>query len=83
MPYSKLFRDLILSGAIGDVANVQHLEPIGFWHFAHSYVRGNWRKEDEVGCPSVARHVCVHEVGWVTLLTALLSVTWRGRAHSC
>ncbi|MFJ4689356.1 Gfo/Idh/MocA family protein [Streptomyces sp. NPDC088789] len=45
-PYSHKLKELITSGRIGDLVSVQHLEPIGYWHYAHSYVRGNWRRED-------------------------------------
>jgi predicted dehydrogenase len=41
-PYFVKLRELIQSGAIGEVVSMQHLEPIEHVHMSHSYVRGNW-----------------------------------------
>ena len=46
--YTEFFstiRRLIAEGRVGQLVCIQHTENIGFWHFAHSYVRGNWRSQ--------------------------------------
>ena len=53
-------------GAIGDVVAVEHLEPVGWWHYAHSYVRGNWRREDESNPMLMAK--CCHDVDWLSFV---------------
>lgn len=44
-PVNRRIKQLIETGEIGDLISVQHTEPVGFFHFAHSYVRGNWHSE--------------------------------------
>ena len=62
-PYTRRLVDLVAAGTIGEIVSVQHLEPIGFYHFAHSYVRGNWRRADE-SSPLLLAKSC-HDVDWL------------------
>ena len=48
---------LLTEGRIGQLVNVQHTENIGHWHFAHSYVRGNWRREADAS-PMILAKAC-------------------------
>lgn len=43
-PFWRSVKHIVDSGAIGRTMTIEVRENIGFWHFAHSYVRGNWRK---------------------------------------
>lgn len=44
-PYSQDISNIVRSGALGKLVNIVLVEPVGYYHFAHSYVRGNWAKE--------------------------------------
>ncbi|KAI8816258.1 streptomycin biosynthesis protein StrI [Fimicolochytrium jonesii] len=46
-PYNRALKRLLDSNAVGEIVNIVHVEPVGWWHFAHSYVRGNWAREDQ------------------------------------
>jgi len=41
-PYFIDMRDVVRSGKLGRIVNMQHMEPIEWRHMMHSYVRGNW-----------------------------------------
>jgi predicted dehydrogenase len=46
-PYFIKLKEMIDSGAIGELISIQHMEPIQHIHMAHSYVRGNWHNSKE------------------------------------
>lgn len=48
---------LLDEGRIGRLMQLQHTENIGHWHFAHSFVRGNWRRE-ELSSPMILAKAC-------------------------
>lgn len=44
--YAPLFaaiKQVVDSGEIGEMVTIQHSENVSYWHYAHSYCRGNWR----------------------------------------
>ena len=42
-------RKILESGRFGPVVSIQHNENIGYYHFAHSYVRGPWNNSETSG----------------------------------
>ncbi|MFA6110855.1 MAG: Gfo/Idh/MocA family oxidoreductase [Candidatus Latescibacterota bacterium] len=61
--YTRRLKALLEAGAIGDLVSLQHLEPVGYWHQAHSFVRGNWRNERE-SSPMLLAKSC-HDLDWL------------------
>lgn len=58
-PYFRAMKQAIDEGKIGEIQSIHHIENIGYWHFAHSYVRGNWRSSEETTPMIVAK--CSHD----------------------
>ena len=46
-PFFAELKKIVDSKELGDLLSIQHNENIGYWHFAHSFTRGNWRNSDE------------------------------------
>lgn len=67
--YTTFYRTVkkaIDDGKIGDIVSVQAIEKVGYWHMAHSFVRGNWRNSD-VESPMILQKCC-HDFdiyGWL------------------
>ena len=62
-PYTRAVKRIVDSGQLGTIASVEHLEPVGFWHQAHSYVRGNWRRADLASTMLMAKSC--HDLDWL------------------
>ncbi|MBB5232923.1 Gfo/Idh/MocA family protein [Deinococcus budaensis] len=41
-PFFQAVRAVLDSGRLGRLVGIQHAENVAYWHYAHSYVRGNW-----------------------------------------
>lgn len=61
--YTRTLMDLLGDGAVGRIIGIQHLEQIGWWHFAHSFVRGNWSREATSTSMLLAK--ACHDIDWV------------------
>lgn len=81
-PYFVKLREIIHSGAIGELISIQHLEPIEHIHMSHSYVRGNWHNSKET-TPIILAKSC-HDldiIRWIvgkpcSKITAMGGLKW-------
>lgn len=42
-PFFREIKRLLDTGRVGQLVGIQHAENVAYWHYAHSFVRGNWR----------------------------------------
>ncbi|EQB44267.1 hypothetical protein CGLO_16997 [Colletotrichum gloeosporioides Cg-14] len=79
-PHNMLLRKLLLEErVIGDILNIVHTEPVGWWHFTHSYVRGNWRNE-KTTAPSLLTKSC-HDIDLLLWLLSAPIKAGQGTPH--
>ncbi|WP_434690974.1 Gfo/Idh/MocA family protein [Hungatella sp. SB206] len=55
--FYKTIHDLICNGAIGKLESVDAVENVAYWHYCHSFVRGNWRRESSAS-PMILAKSC-------------------------
>jgi len=56
-PFFTNIKSLLDSGEFGELADVSLVENIGYYHFAHCYVRGNWR-DVKTSAPVILAKCC-------------------------
>jgi predicted dehydrogenase len=70
MRYHKGFnkiKTLVAGGSIGKLVSVDQIEQIAFWHFGHSFVRGNWGVEGKASFSLLAKSC--HDLDYITFVT--------------
>lgn len=68
--YTETLKEILDAGRIGDIMNIQHLEQVGWWHQAHSFVRGNWSNE-AASAPMLLAKAC-HDLDWIVHIKGAL-----------
>lgn len=53
-------KQILTADRIGQLITISHRENVSTWHMAHSFVRGNWRREDESSPMILAK--CCHDL---------------------
>lgn len=66
-PFIVKIKELIENGSIGKIMNLQLNENEGYWHHAHSYVRGPWNRA-ETSAPLIVAKSC-HDFDLILYLT--------------
>ena len=67
--YYRRIKEVLDSGVLGDIVNIEMTEHEGYWHHANSYTRGPWRKEADSANFLLAK--CCHDIDILYWLTGV------------
>lgn len=59
-PFYRAVKRVLDEGKIGKVMSIEAAEHVGYYHYAHSYTRGNWHKEADSSPMILAK--CSHDM---------------------
>lgn len=62
--YYRKIKEILKSGELGEIMTVNHQENIAYFHYAHSYVRGNWRTKETSAPILLAK--CCHDIDLIS-----------------
>ena len=65
-PFFKCVKELVMEGAVGQIMSVIQVEAVGHIHQSHSYVRGDWHREEETTPMLMAK--CCHDIDMIQWL---------------
>ena len=83
-PFYMTLKALIDNGRIGEVTTINQIENVGYWHQAHSFVRGNWRSTKETS-PMLLQKSC-HDMDillWLMGKNCLRVQSFGSLRHFC
>ena len=55
--YFRKIKELIDGGALGRLIGIEHTENVAYWHYAHSFIRGNWHDSNTTS-PMILQKCC-------------------------
>ena len=56
-PFFRTIHDLVVGGRLGEIVALEWNENLVYWHFAHSFIRGNWSNSTRSG-PMILTKCC-------------------------
>ena len=65
-PFYRKAKELLTAGSVGKICSIEAAEHVGYYHYAHSFVRGNWHNA-EASSPMILAKCC-HDMdilGWL------------------